>query len=82
MSLPGPMPFVQTDLCLPSFHKDYETSSGLSKKRRIIYLDNLLVISSSSHTALDCSDQELFQALGLIINKNISQMVPIQEIVF
>ena len=48
VSLPGPMSFVQTDLCLSSFHKDYETSSGLSKKRRIIYLDNLLVIFSTS----------------------------------
>ena len=52
--------------------------------RLIIHLDDLLIISSSlqSLTAQINLIQELFQALGLVINKNKSHMVPTQEMVF
>ena len=52
--------------------------------RLIIYLDDLLIISSSPQSLTTQINliQELFQALGLVINKNKSHMVPTQEIVF
>ena len=52
--------------------------------RLINYLDDLLIISSSlqSLTTQINLIQELFQALGLVINENKSHMVPTQEIVF
>ena len=52
--------------------------------RLIIYLDDLLIISSSPQSLTTQINliQELFQALGLVIKENKSHMVPTQEIVF
>ena len=52
--------------------------------RLIIYLDDILVISSSQEEAREyvLLIRDLFSSLGLIINEKKSQLVPSQEVVF
>ena len=74
-------------MCSPSIHEGDETSGGFSQEKGIkliIYLDDLLVIASSPEVLSTQISliQELFQALGLIINESKSQLIPTQEIVF
>ena len=49
-SVPVPVPSIRTLMCPPSVYKSDETNSSLSQRegiKLIIYLDDLLIISSS-----------------------------------
>ena len=71
-------------MCSPGIHKGDETCGGFSQGKRdqINSLFRRPVGDSEVLSTQISLIQELFQALGLIINESKSQLIPTQEIVF
>ena len=82
--IPVLLPAIQSVLCSESVHKAVVAFLRERGMRLIIYLDNMLVISSSQEEAKEYVFliRDLFGSLGLIINERKSQLEPSQEVVF
>ena len=82
--MPFPLPSIWTVMYPMSIHKGYETNSDLSQRKgnKINNLSRQHPSHFQQPTVLNCPDQELFQELGLVINKSKCHMVLTQEFVF